>query len=231
MIVSKWQTIVFDLDDTLYPERQYVLSGFRAVAAWAAGALGLPEGRSYDELHELFVTGVRGDTFNQWLAAHDVEPQKYIPAMVAAYREHRPQIAFHDGAAEMLRQLAVAHRLGVVTDGPLDVQRRKAAALGLESLVDAVVYSDELGRDAWKPSPRPFAEVLRRLDAAAEASVYVADNPAKDFLGARRAGMASIRIRHADGLHVEEEPESAEYAPDLEIASFDELPTWVAGNG
>ncbi len=221
--MSKWQTIVFDLDDTLYPERQFVLSGFRAVAAWAASVLGLPEERSYDELHELFAAGVRGDTFNQWLAAHDIEPQEYIPAMVAAYREHQPQIAFHDGAAEMLRQLATTHRLGVVTDGPLDVQRRKAVALGLEPLVDAVVYSDELGRDAWKPSPRPFAEVLRRLGTVAEASVYVADNPAKDFLGARRAGMASIRIRHADGLHVEEEPESAEYAPDLEIASFDEI--------
>jgi FMN phosphatase YigB (HAD superfamily) len=40
MILRDWQGIVFDLDDTLYPERGYVLSGFKAVASCAEARLG-----------------------------------------------------------------------------------------------------------------------------------------------------------------------------------------------
>ena len=49
-----WQAVIFDLDDTLYPERQYALGGMRAVAAWVRRELGLPENRSYRELRQLF---------------------------------------------------------------------------------------------------------------------------------------------------------------------------------
>jgi putative hydrolase of the HAD superfamily len=37
------QCIVFDLDDTLYLERDYVHSGFRALAEWAKTSLGVPD--------------------------------------------------------------------------------------------------------------------------------------------------------------------------------------------
>ena len=33
--------LVFDLDDTLYPERQFALSGFDAAERWAAAELGI----------------------------------------------------------------------------------------------------------------------------------------------------------------------------------------------
>ena len=38
--MSGLHAIIFDLDDTLYPERDYVLSGFRAVA------------QTYAQIHE-----------------------------------------------------------------------------------------------------------------------------------------------------------------------------------
>ena len=59
VIVPKWRAIVFDLDDTLYPERDYVLSGFRAIARWAAEHLRIPAEDGYRELAELFAAGVR----------------------------------------------------------------------------------------------------------------------------------------------------------------------------
>ena len=49
------------------------------------------------------------------------------------------------------------------------------------------------------------------------AAVYVSDNPAKDFLGARRAGMRSVRVRPAGGIYAALEPETPEYAPDAEV--------------
>ena len=54
MTLRDWQGIVFDLDDTLYPERDYVLSGFKAVASWAEARLGVPSLGGFSGLRRLF---------------------------------------------------------------------------------------------------------------------------------------------------------------------------------
>ena len=222
-----WQAIVFDLDDTLFPEREYVLGGMRAVAAWAQGQFALPRDRTFAELHELFEQGVRGDTFNRWLQSHGRRPDDWVPAMVQVYRRHDPRIAPYAEVRNLLEDLAGQLRLGLVTDGYLAVQQRKVAALGLGRYFAAIVYSDALGRRAWKPSPRPFETVLEQLDVAAAEAVYVGDNPAKDFRGARSVGMQTIRVRRPDGLHRQLEPSCPEDAPDVEITDLGRLRTML----
>jgi putative hydrolase of the HAD superfamily len=221
--VSSWQAIIFDLDDTLYPERDYVLSGFRAVAQWAASHAAIPADTGYASLHELFAQGVRGDTFNRWAAMHGHDPATLVPECVRAYREHQPALTPFAGVPALLASLRQHYKLGLVSDGYLGVQRRKLAGLQLAASFDAVVFSDELGRAAWKPSPQPFEEVARRLGIAPSAAVYVADNPAKDFLGARRAGMASIWLRRPGGEYTHLDPATPAHAPDLTVATLPEL--------
>lgn len=222
--MSRWRAIIFDLDDTLYDERQYVLSGFYAVARWAQAELGLPVAESYADLAGLYAGGVRGSTFDQWLAARGLPAAELTPRLVAAYREHEPQLLPFPEAPALLARLRAGHRLGLVSDGYLAVQRRKLAALGLAPLLDAVVFSDELGRACWKPSPAPFEEVCRRLGVAPVEAVYVADNPAKDFAGPRRIGMASIWARWPGGEYTGREPAGPEFAPDWTISGLAELP-------
>jgi putative hydrolase of the HAD superfamily len=222
--VSRWRAIIFDLDDTLYAERQYVLSGFGAVARWAEAELGLPAAESYAALAGLYAQGVRGSTFDQWLAQRGLPGAELTPRMVAAYRAHAPELRPFPEAPALLAQLRRDHRLGLVSDGYLDVQRRKLAALGLEPLLDAVVFSDELGRVCWKPSPAPFVEVCRRLGVAPTEAIYVADNPAKDFAGPRSLGMASVWSRWPDGEYTAREPLGPAYAPDWIIGGLGELP-------
>jgi len=225
--VKRWQAIVFDLDDTLYLEREYVRSGLRAVAVWAEDELGFPTEQTFAELCRLFEDGVRGDTFNRWLAARGLEPDEWVAPMVAVYRRHEPQIALRPQTGQLLVRLGRDYRLGLVTDGYLEVQQRKVAALDLQRHFTAIVYSDALGRDAWKPSPRPFAEVLSRLSVSGDAAVYVGDNPTKDFLGARQLGMDTIRLRHPEGLHCDLEPASAEHAADMEIGAIEDLESLI----
>ncbi len=223
MHVTKWRAIVFDLDDTLYAERQYVISGMRAVADWAHRELGLSARRSFAELRALFHAGVRGDTFDRWLASHGLNHHGRVAAIVQVYRAHRPRITLRDGVRRLLERLRRTHRLGLVTDGPLAVQRQKVAALQLQPLIHATVFSDTWGRAAWKPSVRPFLAVLDRLSIRGSEAVYVGDNPTKDFRGPRQLGMETIRVRRADGLYRDLEPPSVEYAPDMEIARVEEL--------
>jgi putative hydrolase of the HAD superfamily len=221
--VSNWRAVIFDLDDTLYSERAYVESGMRAVARWVHGRLKLPAEETFRELKQLFDEGTRGNLFDRRLEMRGIAPDDRVPAMVEVYRRHEPDIRPFAGVRRLLETLRGRFQLGLVSDGYLEVQKRKLAALGLEECFDAIVFSDALGRDAWKPDPRPFWAVLDGLSVAAGEAVYVADNPAKDFLGARGAGLASIRVRHAEGLHAEVEPASPAHKPDMEIATLDDL--------
>ena len=221
------KAVVFDLDDTLYPERDYVLSGFRRVARWMEYRGGGPAERSFDELRHLVDSGVRGETFDVWLQRRGLEAALSAD-LVDVYRSHHPKIAPFPGVRALLRRLSRRALLGLLSDGYLEVQRAKLDALRLRRYFDAVVFSDALGREAWKPSPAPFQAMVARLRVDPATAVYVADNPAKDFLGARRAGMTSIRVRRADGIYGALEPTTSEHAPDHEIGALGELLTLVA---
>ncbi len=219
------QAVVFDLDDTLYPERSYVLSGLWAVAVWVRREFGLSLNRTFVELKQPFEAGVRGDLFNRWLERRGLLSENHVTAMIQTYRRHEPKIFMSQQVCDLLGRLGHNFRLGLVTDGYLEVQRRKVAALGLEDFFHAIVYSDQFGREAWKPSTRPFEEVLNRLAVSGNQAVYIGDNPAKDFRGARQLGMGAVRIRRPSGLHCLFEPDSPGDAPDVEIRELSELTT------
>ncbi len=217
------KAVIFDLDDTLYPELEYVFSGYRAVAAWSAARFKTSQETGHAELIDLFRQGKRHHIFNQWLARYDLDSEENALELLRVYREHKPTIRLFPGVVCLLQELRSQFRLGLVSDGYLNMQTLKLAALGVEPEFDAIVLSDSLGSDAWKPSPRPFQAVLEQLRVLPAEAVYVGDNPTKDFVGARCAGMRSIRCLHLGGLYSEIEPASPEHAPDMSIFSLQDL--------
>jgi putative hydrolase of the HAD superfamily len=222
--MGRWRAVVFDLDDTLYPERDYVLSGLEAVAAWAESRLGTPAVQNLTELRTLFERGVRGTVFNVWLDAHGLRDQRLVTDLVQIYRTHRPTISPFPEVPALLTSLRQRCLLGLVSDGFGTVQRQKLTALRLQEHFAAVVFSDDLGPHAWKPNPEPLVRVLQDLGGIDPwHSIYVADNPAKDFIAARRAGMASIRVRRRDGEYSHLEPSTAEHEPNLTVSSLQAL--------
>jgi putative hydrolase of the HAD superfamily len=93
-------------------------------------------------------------------------------------------------------------------------------ALDLDRFFDAIVFTDDLGREAWKPSPEPFVIIADRLGIRAPEAVYIADNPLKDFLGPRSLGMRTIRIRFEGGYHAHDEPPTPQHAPDISLSDL-----------
>jgi putative hydrolase of the HAD superfamily len=209
--------LAFDLDDTLYLERDYVASGFRAAAAWCAATFGGDPEIIAAEFQQHFADGRSGAIFDEWLARRSLARETYLPALLSAYREHKPEIQPLSGARECLVELARRYQLALITDGSPERQRSKLEGLGLADLFNIVVISDEIAPDARKPDPRPFRIAAERLGLAPARIVYLGDNPLKDFLGARRAGLGSVRVRHPGGLHADREPPSDEHAPDAEV--------------
>jgi putative hydrolase of the HAD superfamily len=225
--VNRWQAIVFDLDDTLYSERDYVLSGFRAVSAWAEQALGVPAADAYRELKSLFESGVRGDTFNQWMRNRDLDAD-LLSSLVQAYREHTPELRPFAEVPALLGTLRKSYRLGLISDGYLEVQKRKFGALGLERFFEVVIFSDQWGREHWKPHIKPFQTAAELFRLEPSQMVYVADNPAKDFFGARKLQTFTVRLQRDGGEYAKLSPVSAEYAPDATITSLNELHSLLA---
>lgn len=211
--------VVFDVDDTLYLERDYVRSGFAVVGRHLEQQYGVANFTSL--AWDLFVAGHRGDVFDRALAVVDRSREIDVRQLVQVYRNHAPDIELLPDSAVVLsglRDLGIP--MGVVTDGPASSQWAKIAALGLRDFTTSFVVTAELGNGVGKPHPAGFVAVQLATRALAGQFVYVADNPLKDFIAPRRLGWTTVRIRRAGSLHF--------HAPsnddvDLEIGSLSEL--------
>ncbi len=115
--------VVFDLDDTLYPEADFRQSGLRVVAEAFGPGLGLSPEAAFARLRELSEAGA-GRVFDRWLGELGAD-RSLAPGMVAAFRERAPDIRPFPGVAELLERLGRERRLALLGDGLLDVQRRK----------------------------------------------------------------------------------------------------------
>jgi putative hydrolase of the HAD superfamily len=216
--------VVFDLDDTIYPERAYVLSGFAAVAAAVATSAG--ERALLEEwLAEGFRSGVRGDAFDRMRARFpDIAARATTADMVEVYRAHRPDITLDSETATVLDTLTSAGlRLGMVTDGPIGSQAAKAEALGLERWFTPIILTGSLGTGRAKPDPTAFEMIATEWRMPPHELVYVGDNPRKDFRGPRHLGWRTIRLRQDGQLHADVEPATLADGPDLDIARLADL--------
>jgi putative hydrolase of the HAD superfamily len=192
--------IVFDVDDTLYLERDYVRSGFDAVGAWIASEQGV-DGFAAAAWRQ-FTDGARNDIFNRALADVGLPADEAtVAALVRIYRRHAPAIALTADARTALQQLSGRVRIGALTDGPVESQSRKVTALGLPRWIHPIVLTGALGPGRGKPSPHGFSLIEQAHGLSGAACLYVADNPAKDFGGPKALGWRTLRVRRDGGLH------------------------------
>ena len=132
--------IVFDLDDTLYLERDYVRSGFNAVGRWADTALGL--GDCAERAWRAFEAGVRGTTFQVVLTEAGCTPDTaVIDEMVRVYRNHSPVISLPADSLHCLQELRKYAVFAVITDGPADSQQAKCRSLSLGAILSIQLYA------------------------------------------------------------------------------------------
>jgi len=198
-------TVTFDLDDTLYDEADYCKSGFTIVSRFLAGLPRLPNAdRIFDSLWKQFSAGNRTTTFN---AACDQLGIAYnnvlIQKLVQLYRHHTPKISLPDDSRNILSQLSEKFTLALLTDGFLPAQQLKVQALGIEKFFKCIIYTEELGRACWKPSPAGFEKLIQQLNANPENIAYVADNVEKDFIAPNKLGMLTIQLIRPARIHTQ----------------------------
>ncbi|GJM24059.1 MAG: haloacid dehalogenase [Phycisphaerae bacterium] len=217
------QAVIFDLDDTLYAEKSFTLSGYRAIASAYAKLLGDPQA-IFQRMCELFDSPNRNRVFNVLLEeASQPDVNETVAKMIETFRNHTPVIELHPDADGALTNLRPKYKLGVISDGFLIAQRNKVAALQVSSRVDEVVLTDELGREFWKPHPKAFELIAEKLNVDHTTCIYVADNLAKDFVAPNALNWHTIHINRPDGIHSSNQPPEGGQ-PAHTIDSLDRLP-------
>jgi putative hydrolase of the HAD superfamily len=184
------EAVIFDIDDTLYSEKEYVRSGYKKIAE----AFGMPE--MEEELWQGFLE--KQPAIDVVLSHHGLEDRKEKALHI--YRSQTPDIHLYPGAAEMLKRIGRTHKVAIITDGRPEGQREKIETLGLASI--PFIITDELGgADYRKPNPRAFHLMLEKLDTQPQNAAYVGDNINKDFKAPEELGMTSIYFKNTDGLY------------------------------
>ena len=219
------KVVVFDLDDTLYDEIDYCRSGFQAVSEFLSPLTKtIPANSIFDILWKEFTEGNRTGTFNTALDKIELTyDDKLIAELVNVYRTHIPQITLPQDSRDVLEQLSKKYILAMLTDGFLPAQRLKVQALGIEKFFNYIVYTEELGRDCWKPSPTGFEKILHTLDVKSENTVYIADNEKKDFIAPNKMDFLTIRLIRPASLHNYNCPETYA-AAQYKIQKINQLP-------
>lgn len=217
------EVVVFDLDDTLYKEADYLKSGFRAVAHLASSLTGEDADTLYADMMAERLDG--GNAFDMLAGRYFGPDSGFVRQAVGTYRYHKPQIAPSPGADELLRCLATqGTRLAIITDGRSVTQRNKIEALGISRHFPPanILISEETG--AEKSALTPWQTVVRTYPNASR-FIYVGDNPAKDFRMPRLLGWFTVGLRDTDGvnIHPQEHVPSAAHAPHVWIDRLTEL--------
>ena len=219
--------VAFDLDDTLYRELDYVESGFRAVASHLEAEFGIPRQEAFLEMIRSLEAHGRGRQFDDVLHAHGLFTVARRDQLVQVYRRHDPELTLPEASKKALAQCAsLGHRLFLVTDGNHRVQAKKIEALDLWRRFDHCYLTNRYGRSAAKPSTRVFELMLARVRSGPDQLVYVGDNPSKDFVGVRKLGGATIRVRRG---HFADTVAQPGFDADVSIDAIDEVTDAIGG--
>ena len=212
--------IIFDLDDTLYKEIDYLKSAYQEIASRVYPAL-ISDFKDENEVYYWMITNYQSgiNVFDE-LIHYSIPYDKQ--ELLRIYREHKPTIVLSEGAIEVLEALKKkGYILGLITDGRSLTQRNKIEALGLGEYVEPtlVLISEETG--FGKPSLESYRYVMQRYPESEY--VYVGDNPKKDFYAPNQLGWMTICLKNEGrNIHRQEEVEEA-YRAQVTVNNLKEL--------
>lgn len=209
ILQSSNKVFVFDLDDTLYSEREFEKSGIEFV------------------YNNLSIKNISLETIlnnrNNWieLIINSSNNKITLQVILDMYRSHFPTIQLYNDARVFLEKLlSKGIEMSLITDGRSITQRNKLRALGIESYFRNIIISEEINSE--KPSENNFRMVMD--NNIAENYIYIADNPKKDFITPNKLGWTSICLcDRGQNVHKQKFNISGDYLPQYLISSFEEI--------
>ena len=185
--------LIFDLDDTLYSELEYVKSGLTEVSKHLSSEFKIDPASIYNDMFNDLVNNGRGLVFNNILNKHRTFTIKNLYKCISVYRSHNPKINLYPEAVDCLEELKDFNKY-IVTDGNIIVQRKKIAALNIKKTFKKTIPTYQYGLNYSKPSTLCFEKIMNWEKCDASNMIYIGDNPKKDFVNIKRLGIKTIRV-------------------------------------
>ncbi len=187
--VDSQTVIVFDLDDTLYNEIEYLKSAYIQISKEL-------EPNKWKRLYATLFSMYRNklNAFEYITSNYDIS----VKYLIELYRNHYPDILPFPGVVESLKKIkTIGGHVAVLTDGRSITQRNKISALGLNELIDFIIISEEIGTE--KPNKKNFLAIEKKFNA--NNYYYIGDNIKKDFISPNSLKWNSVCILDA-GLNI-----------------------------
>lgn len=201
---------------------------------WAAAFRDFSKGLKDSEYYPAYLKSgevTRTELMRRTLARMGVDDQDHAARLSASYMAKRDgRLALFPEALGFLQRLHGKYPLGLITNGPADIQRQEITTLGIESFFDHVFIEGEMGEG------KPLLSVFRRAEAAVglppEALVFIGNSYHHDIRPAIEAGWKTVWVRRPSDVppsaspdrgQPEERPAGAP-EPDLEVGNLDEIP-------
>ena len=198
----KNKLIVFDIDDTLYNEIDYVKSGYKEVSKYIEKKYN--KKNVYKMLMSLFDTSSK-NVFNRLFDDLKIEySNEDIMFLVNTYRNHKPKIKLARETISVINELKNNYKLAIVSDGNYNTQKAKCNSLELDKYFDMIILTDEYGKDYWKPSRKAFDLLSNEFHVRLSDMYYIGDNPNKDFY-ISKYGINTIRYYNKNGIYYNSE--------------------------
>jgi HAD superfamily hydrolase (TIGR01549 family) len=224
------KAVIFDLDDTLCDYAAAREARLRR--AFTLSPLGGPQPANTVDLDRMIAESIQmhphgADHFEELFARFGIDDVGAASAAANWYRKNR----FHglrlfpetEAVFSKVRNAVssgdskATRPIGIVTNGPTEVQHAKLELLGIDRLVDFVLVSEEFG--VAKPDPQIFREALRISGVRPDEALFVGDSAEFDMAGAQAAGIPTVWVNRHQRPWTEPGP-----PPSRQICTLADLP-------
>jgi len=207
--------VIFDLDDTLFPEIQFLRSAFKEVSAYVYGKTGVDV---YDDMMKVYFQ--KGNVF-EWIIYRYKEqmPDCDLNVLQTLYRNHIPALKLLKEASDFLKKLRTKKiKMGLITDGRSITQRNKLKALEIEYYFTDIIISEEFGSE--KPNANNY--LFFEKNHPGHTFYFIGDNTSKDFIVPAKLGWKMICIKDS-GFNIHKQDLNFVIKDINLISSFDEI--------
>lgn len=216
--------VIFDLDDTIYKEIDFLKSAYKEIAYYVRNMLNISESEIFQRMLSNYF--LKQDVFQDIVYASNNLATK--DELLSLYRSHFPDIILDHETLTCLEVLKKKEiRMGIITDGRSITQRHKIKALCLENWInnDDIIISEEFGSE--KPSERNFRYFEKRYPKYD--FLYVGDNIQKDFVTPNQLGWQTVCLLD-DGRNVHKQNFnlSEKFRPKFQVNTLKELINYLA---
>jgi putative hydrolase of the HAD superfamily len=219
MEIKKNNTVfVFDLDDTLFKEIDFLISAYEYICNDISDKYGYKF--SSKELYEKFY--LKGINSFEHIVSKSNDSRIDINYLLSLYRSHIPNISISSDVFRVLREInLLGIPICILTDGRSLTQRNKIESLGLNDIIDHVIISEEFGSE--KPDKRNYL-IFDTLYPNSE-FIYLGDNVSKDFITPNNlSNWRTIGFKdNGQNIHEQNSNIDSSFLPDLWLDDLTEL--------